>query len=166
MINFINKNLATLNFITVHEINHFLFYSVFAIVFRFKIFKSSNLFTKKNLKYYFIGLITTFFLDTDHLIDYFIYKKSLNFNLFEFLSGSYFDISNKFYVFFHGWEFAGLVLLASFLTKTSKLKIMFLFIFAGLLAHLILDTITYSITWDGYSIIMRALSDFDVSKFK
>ncbi|MFC1722211.1 hypothetical protein ACFL0C_01030 [Patescibacteria group bacterium] len=110
-----------------------------------------------------IGLIVTIFLDTDHLIDYFIFKKWLYFNVHEFLTSRHFALSGYIYIPFHAWEWVLLVLLVFLLSK-RKYKIL-LFIALGIAAQLIFDTISHGFDPKVYFISYRYLNNFTESIF-
>lgn len=50
------------------------------------------------------AIIGGFLVDMDHLIDYFLWKRSLSFNLGEFMAGDQFTGSGKLYIFLHSYE--------------------------------------------------------------
>jgi hypothetical protein len=121
-----------------HEMGHVLAFIAFYVIF---VLIDNRLI---NIHSFFGGLFTTVFMDLDHLIDYFLYKKDISMNIHEFLSSKYFTVSGRSFVLFHGWEFLLVPLLVYFISKNTKLKIIALGIFVGLLAHLVFDT------WDNH----------------
>lgn len=98
-----------------------------------------------------IVVLTAYFLDLDHLIDYFIFY-GFQFSLSGFLSSKYFGLSNRAYVFFHAWEW---FFILSLVSLKSGWKSYFTAFSLGLLSHLILDAINVK-SFVFYSIIYRA----------
>lgn len=109
------------------------------------------------------ALIGGFFIDLDHVLEYFFYY-GLHFNLSYFLEGRQFLLSNKIYLIFHAWEYAPILfLIAWFLRKKRSLAI---FIFALGLAgsvHLISDVLINQYPPKFYSLSYRALQVFSTS---
>jgi len=110
-----------------------------------------------------IALVSGFFIDFDHLIDYCIYTKFQKFNLKEFLSGKFFDYSGKVYVVFHGYEYILIFLIVAL--AVPSLNWFFYSLALSHLLHLIYDTISNKPKWPTYFIIYRAINNFDHSKF-
>lgn len=112
-------------------------------------------------------------IDADHLFDY-ILVFGPGFNLRYFFDNIQFSISQKVYVPFHAWEYVLLLSIVylklenSFKKKrVSALKFVIPFILAltlGMYTHLIIDTATNNVVLPGYSIIYRALNNFDAVK--
>ena len=147
-----------------HEITH-LISSLIAGYLVWKIYK-------KPIPAFLAGLLGGFFIDLDHLIDYFL-TFGFNFNLNYFLQSYQFAVSQKIYVFFHAWEWIILLLIYYSYLKNkqpqhnnSKLSILsfILALALGMIAHLIIDTISNSVVPMAYSIIYRALNDFSSAK--
>lgn len=105
-----------------------------------------------------VALISGFFIDADHLIDYLLYRGA-KFNLAEFLSGRIFDLSGKVYVFFHGFEYAIILIILGI--AIPNLSWLFLSLGFSNLFHLIYDTVSNKPVWPAYSIIYRAAVKFD-----
>lgn len=109
------------------------------------------------------ALVAGFLVDVDHLIDYLHYSKLKKFNIKDFFSGRFFDSSGKVYVLFHGYEYAFIFLiLAIFL---PKLNWIFCSLSLSHLLHLLYDTLSNKPKWLTYSIIYRAINNFDHDKF-
>ena len=114
------------------------------------------------------ALFSGFLIDADHLIDYLLYKKVFAFDLVEFLGGKFFDITNRVYILFHGYEYAiiflaiGMVILLNRKFKDKKgLAFISLSLGISLFFHLIFDTISYKPKWPAYSITYRLYQNFD-----
>ena len=120
-----------------------------------------------------IALISGFFVDSDHLFDYFLYKRAFDFDLTEFFKGEFFDLAGKVYVPFHAFEYAfiaiglGLVFLKTRKSITEKKKLAaFLMLAFGisLIFHLVFDTLTYKPKLPTYFILYRIYQQFDHDK--
>lgn len=86
-----------------------------------------------------ISLFSGFFIDADHLIDYFLFTRCRRFDLKEFFSGTYFDQSGKVYVFAHGFEYV--IILAVLGIIYPNLTWIFYSLSLLLFFHLVFDTI-------------------------
>lgn len=121
-----------------------------------------------------VGLLGGFFIDVDHLFDYglFLAKYHLPFSIREFLSVGYFNVNQKIYVLFHGWEYAlllGSLYLWGKQLDRGKVRKNALFNYRyWLLAcwvitgHLVVDQLTNQPPLWGYFVIVRWLKDFSV----
>jgi len=109
-----------------------------------------------------VALISGFFIDVDHLIDYFLYHRA-KFNLAEFLSGKTFDLSGKVYVFFHGFEYAAIFAIIGLLIP--NLAWLFFSLALSNFLHLIYDTISNKPIWMTYFLIYRIAKNFDHKTF-
>jgi len=110
----------------------------------------------KNPVYAGVFLLGGFFLDLDHLIDYFSYFKS-GFSLNNFLGSAYLE-SGKVYVFMHSWEIDCLMLMASIATGSAGLLVFFL----SVTLHLAIDNIQRKNPLF-YFLIYRIRKGFDVN---
>lgn len=112
------------------------------------------------------ALIFGFFVDLDHLFDYFLYF-GLKFNWFSFLNvGTYMIPSQKIYVFFHGWEFVvPLWLMGKRLGEQWKIKYLAWAVSLAYLSHLFWDNFTVSAHPLAYSFIYRLLNGFSLESF-
>lgn len=110
------------------------------------------------------GLIGGFFIDLDHVLEYFLVFGA-NFNLQYFLESRQFLVSDKIRLFFHAWEYFPLFLLLAWIfSKYKKLKI-FLFILAlAGFVHLISDVFINNYHPRHYSLIYRYQKDFSAEK--
>ncbi len=142
----------------VHEICHILTYVLFVLIAKGlfpKFFSRAN---------FFMGLLVTFFVDLDHLVDYFLYAGA-RFNLVEFLSGAHFAYNNFTIVPLHGWEYVLIALVYFLLQKHKKKYSWVLYLAIGLGAHLVFDTLSYGFPWYVYFILYRAYRGFSPSAF-
>lgn len=105
------------------------------------------------------ALVGGFWIDLDHLIDYFLTFGVL-FDLSRFLQSEQFVVSGKTYVLFHAWEYLFILLGALFFVKKQKTKTVLLALLLGTLSHLVIDTLSYSFPIAYYSILYRILDGF------
>ena len=150
----------------IHELTHLLL-SVIAGLAVYLIFRKWQSFLA--------AILVGVFADIDHLIDFFLYKKSFSINLEEFFSGKYFDYSGKVYLFFHGYEYVVILLILAFLIylknkkkllSAKKVAISILLALSlSLFLHLVYDVFSYKPKWPTYSIIYRVVNNFDHDKF-
>lgn len=105
-----------------------------------------------------VALISGFFIDADHLIDYFIYRRD-RFNLAEFLSGKTFDLSGKVYTLFHGFEYSVILVILGIVIP--DLSWLFFSLALSNLFHLVYDTISNKPIWPAYFLIYRATKNFN-----
>lgn len=146
-------------YLLLHEFGHVLAYTCFALlIFIFK----KEYFSARN---YFIGLVFTIFIDTDHLIDYYFYVGT-EFDISEFLLGGYFEANQSVIVFFHSWEVIMLFFLLFFIQKDKVKYSWILFIALALFAHVIFDVYWYGFDTRAYFLLYRASSGFSVELFR
>lgn len=107
------------------------------------------------------ALFTGFFIDLDHIIDYFL-AFGFNFNLEYFIHGYQFLKTDKIYVLLHGWEYVIALTGCAFVAKTAKFKGILLGAALGMLVHLSADVVLNRIPFSSYSIIYRVKSDFSL----
>ena len=125
-----------------HEIGHLFVTSLFAL-FLYKKTKSKKLF--------WITLFVTFVIDLDHLIDY-ILVNGFHISLYSFLSGDYFKVAGKAFVFAHAWEWVGILAIIG--EKRGGWRSIYATVVLGMISHLIWDAIhVESIMF--YSILYR-----------
>jgi len=118
----------------------------------------------KNAKISFIStLISGFFVDFDHFIDYFLAFGS-KFNLNYFINGYQFLKSDKIYILFHGWEYVIVLLAFLIIIKDKLFKTVFLGLALGLIFHLTSDVVIDGIHPKTYYLIQRIKSGFNVEK--
>jgi len=133
---------------------HFIVSSVVGLSFGF-IFKS-----------YVIGIaswLVGWIMDTDHLLDYFIYLKKFKkkFNLKEFFASHYLKKLGKIYFLAHGWEYLILFSIFGFWQLDNA------FVFAvsfSYFLHLALDQYKYKVSPFIYFLIYRIKINFNIDK--
>lgn len=110
----------------------------------------------------FFGLL----IDVDHFFDYFAYF-GITFSPEDFFNVcSYMKPAGKIYVLLHGWEYLLVFGLASFyLERKLKLKGLVFTVFFSYLFHLLWDNTSLNHQSMAYSLIYRALNDFDLKNF-
>ncbi|MCX6812240.1 MAG: hypothetical protein NTW79_01265 [Candidatus Berkelbacteria bacterium] len=108
-----------------------------------------------------LAIASGFFLDADHLIDYFIHR-GWKFNINDFFSGKHFDDSGKVYVFFHGFEFAIILIVLSLIFP--NLGWLFFSLGFANLFHLFYDTFCNGAVWPTYFLTFRIAKNFDHKK--
>lgn len=108
------------------------------------------------LSWVFLCVLGGIFIDTDHLIDYFLYY-GRRFSLADFVYHSYLD-SGKVYIFFHSWELVallwGLSFMVSWLVPLA----------AGMTAHLAVDHLSWHKLPLFYFILFRWYHNFSAKK--
>jgi len=106
------------------------------------------------------ALLGGFFIDVDHLIDYFL-AFGLKFNPKYFFKGYQFLKSDKIHIFFHGWEIViGGILLAFFVPKT--LATVLLAFSVSLFVHLWLDVYIDKLPAKSYFLLYRLGHHFNL----
>jgi len=141
-------------YLLIHEIVHASVYLLIALIV-IHIFKP-EIFPHKNML---LGLLVTIGMDADHLVEYYLYKKSLVFSLKEFIDLNYFELLGKTYLFLHAWEWIILLFIAHFILK-KKYKFI-LFVALGMFAQLLVDSLSYGFDLRVYFITFRYLNNFD-----
>jgi hypothetical protein len=111
-----------------------------------------------------MGLITAFFIDLDHLFDYFLYA-GFRFDLIEFLTGGYFAITQKVFVPLHSWELVAVIGIFWLFIEDKCKYSWVLFLFIGYFVHLAFDVYSNSFSWESYFLFNRMKYDFSVSLF-
>ena len=112
------------------------------------------------------ALAVGFFVDADHLIDYFLHFGP-KFVLQDFLNvTTYMGGSEKVYILFHGWEWLVILFLAGkYLENKWKIKNLPLVLILAYFAHLIWDQYTASPHPLGYFFTFRLLNRFDLIEY-
>ena len=106
--------------------------------------------------------LTGFFIDVDHLVDYFYYAGP-RFSLKEFLSLHYVHETGKILTPFHAWEYVLLLLWGR--RFSQKYATVLLGMAVGLAGHLVWDQISNGASILAYSIIYRILTDFSLAAY-
>lgn len=132
--------------VITHEVLH----GFIALPFAILLYKKTH-----SLQLVIILYLVTYFIDLDHLVDYFILKGFV-FNLYEFGTGTYFYLTDKTYEPFHAWEWIAILGIIGY---KKGWKSVFTAISLGLLAHLILDSLSVG-SFLFYSILYRISQGF------
>jgi hypothetical protein len=120
------------------------------------------------------ALIGGFFVDADHLFDYFLYHKKLVFDFNEVMSGSFFPAAGKCYNLLHGFEYAIILLVFSAVifwfsrqrdVKDKFLPTVLLVLGLSLFFHLGFDTIHNKTKWQTYFVSYRIAHHFNIKDF-
>ncbi|HSW96384.1 MAG TPA: hypothetical protein VLF89_01010 [Candidatus Saccharimonadales bacterium] len=140
----------------VDIIAHFIFSLLIGFTF-WKIFEGKQ---KKILFLcLFFSLLSGFFIDVDHLFDYYkMYGFSWNFQLF--IAEDYFTKTN--YVLFHGYEYVFILGLIAFFVENRIKRLFFTILAASLFIHLVIDIIIAQSPIQNYFIIYRLLHGFSI----
>ncbi len=110
-----------------------------------------------------LALLGGFFIDGDHLIDYFIHKKFRELNTREFFKGEFFDDAGKVYVFLHGFEYVAILVVCGLIWPQIA-WVFYSFALANFL-HLLYDTLYNGAVWPTYFIVFRMYHNFSHKKF-
>lgn len=110
------------------------------------------------------GVIGGFFIDLDHLLEYFFYY-GYHFNLSYFLEGREFLLSDKIHLIFHAWEYAPLLFLIAYLLRKKRSLAIFIctLSLAGFF-HIFSDVFINRYPLKFYSISYRASQNFSTPK--
>lgn len=136
---------------------HFIFSLVIGFIF-WKIFEGKN---KKILVWcLFFALLSGFFVDIDHLFDYYkTYGFVWNFQLF--LAEDYFVKTD--YVLFHGFEYVFILGIIAFFVENKIKRLFFMISAVSLFIHLVIDIVFSESSIQTYFIIYRLLHNFRTS---
>ena len=111
-----------------------------------------------NVNIIFYCLLFGWLIDLDHLIDFIILNKKKDlFNLNLFLSGSYFQKSQKIYIFLHSYEITVLLFFSSILIEQNIFYVALAHFF-----HLIQDQILNKVKYFSYFFMYRLLNNFSI----
>ena len=113
------------------------------------------------LNFFFIYLCIFFgwLIDIDHMFDYLLFKKSIKFNLKEFISGKYFNISRKIYIPLHSYELSIILFFLYFIIN----EVGVIFVCLSHVLHLVQDQISNKTKPLSYFFIYRALHSFKIN---
>ena len=114
----------------------------------------------KDMRYFLVGTLTAIFLDMDHVLDYLIFNHFSRFNLREFLTCEFYASAGIAHVYFHGWEYLVLLLLAFICTKKGVVKNVLFALALGMFAHLLFDTIINGLPDYFYFITLRSVHQY------
>ncbi len=129
---------------------HELLHAVFAAPFGYLIWRKT-----KSKKHVALVFLSAYLIDADHLVDYFLYY-GLIISPEKFFYGEHFDVTQKAYVPFHGWE---LLIPLGIVSKLKGWNSIYSAIFVGAFSHYILDALSQG-SFLFYSIIYRAIGQF------
>lgn len=146
--------------LTCHEIVHFLLSIIVGLVVWRMVQHKKNPY--RFILPSFIGaFLGEFFLDIDHLLDYFI-AFGIRFRLDYFLSGMQFAKLHKTFVPLHSWELVVIIVFIAIVIKNKSVRYFFIALAIGLFTHLVYDTVYNHFYILGYSFIYRYLHNFDL----
>ncbi len=103
-----------------------------------------------------------FFIDADHLVDYFYYARP-RFSLSEFFSLHYVHKTGKIITPFHAWEYVPLLLWGR--RFTTRYAVVLLGLAVGLSGHLFWDHLSNNSSILAYSMVYRILTDFSLTAY-
>lgn len=118
---------------------------------------------QKPIASFFAAIAGGVFIDLDHFIDYY-FAFGRDFRWDYFFNGYQFLKSGKDYIFFHGWEYAFVLVILAFLFKNKLAKSIFLGLALGLFFHLTIDATLNGLPVKSYSIIQRFRNNFEAEK--
>lgn len=110
------------------------------------------------------GLGGGFFIDFDHILEYFLVYGP-HFNLIYFFQGRQFLSSDQIHIWFHAWEYALFLLVVAWFCRQKKVVYVFLLalIWGGLI-HLVTDCLINHYPPQNYSLIYRYEKNFSASE--
>ena len=112
------------------------------------------------------GVIGGFFIDLDHVLEYFLVFGP-HFNFIYFAAGRQFLVSNKIHLWFHAWEYVPIVLAAAWLFWRQRKIAVATFLCAlalGGFVHLVTDCVVNEFPPQNYSLIYRWSKDFSAPR--
>lgn len=125
-------------------------------------FLASLYFGKKTL-IILVSLLTGFFIDLDHLLEYLLYFRSFNLN--DFLNSQHLLESGQVFLFFHAWEYLILlIILAVIFHRRYLIKVILITAALSLFVHLVSDCFINKMPFKYYSLIYRAQNNFLIEK--
>ncbi len=110
-----------------------------------------------------VALLTGFFIDLDHLLEYLFFFQAFNLN--DFLNSQHLLESGQAFLYFHGWEFVFLLfVLALIFYRRQLIKAILITAALSLFVHLVSDCFINQLPPRFYSIIYRAKHNFLIEK--
>jgi len=110
------------------------------------------------------GLLAGFFIDLDHVLEYFLVFGP-SFNLQYFLESRQFLLSDKIRLYFHAWELALLLLVGAwFFRHRQKAKLFLITLALAGTVHLISDVFINNYNFKYYSLVYRYQKGFAAEK--
>lgn len=111
----------------------------------------------------FVSLLTGFFIDIDHLLEYLLYFRAFNLN--SFLASQHLIESGQVFLYFHAWEYVILLLiLALIFHRRYLIKAVLITAALSMFVHLVSDCFINSMPFKYYSIIYRAKHNFEIER--
>lgn len=107
------------------------------------------------------GLLGGFFVDIDHLIDYYL-AFGLKFNLSYFLKGYQFLKSDKIYIFFHSWELVFILFTLSYFGGPSPFGRNLMSFALAYLFHIYFDSLINHLKPFSYFLLVRSINKFEI----
>ena len=105
-------------------------------------------------------LLFGWLVDLDHLIDFFLLNKKKDyFNLNLFFSGSYFQKTQKIYIFLHSYEITLILIIFSSLHDKD-----IYYVALAHFLHLVQDQIFNKVRFFSYFFMYRLSNNFDIKK--
>ena len=141
---------SLVHFFDTNLIAHEIVHGLIALPFAYFLWRKT-----RNTRLVALLFFVTYFVDTDHLVDYFAYFGFVV-DVPQMLAMKFFDASGHIYVPLHGWEY---LIVLGILTWKKGWKSLWAAILLGLSAHYIWDSIA---VWNPlfYSLLMRASTGF------
>ncbi len=137
----------------IHEILHFLVAAMVAFLV-YRKYKKPELIL--------IIFFVSFLIDADHYLEGLIINRFGIGWIFREFAGTYWRISGKMTILFHGWEYLPLILLLGWKKKYWPLSVA---VASAMLGHYLLDqsvyTLLHGMSLFEYSVIYRAVNHFD-----
>ena len=113
-----------------------------------------------DIRYSILAIVVAFFVDVDHLLDYFL-AEGLKIDLKSFFSGEFFNKWKRVVIIFHGWEYVLVFLILFVFTKNPIFAVFSISLFA----HYTVDVFTNRHVYKfGYFLIFRLKHKFSIAK--
>ena len=111
-----------------------------------------------NLDFIFLCLLFGWLIDIDHVIDFLLLNNKGFLNVKVFLSGSYFQKSQKIFIIFHSYEITFLLFVFSVLIDQNTFYVALAHFF-----HLLQDQIFNKVRIFSYFFIYRLINKFNIN---
>lgn len=110
------------------------------------------------------GLLGGFFIDLDHVLEYFLVFGP-HFNLSDFFNGRQFLVSGQIHTWFHAWEYVPILAFIAWAVRRRPVFVaFFLALTIGVFVHLVSDCLINHYPPRNYSLIYRYEVNFAVDK--
>lgn len=111
-----------------------------------------------------LGFIGGFLIDLDHVLEYLLFF-NWHFDLWGFLAGRQFLLSDQIHLWFHAWEYIIVLLLGAWIFKKYKILELVLFTLAvAMSVHILSDSFINNFPLKYYSLSYRAEMNFAAEK--